>query len=126
MYDCEGADYKFMEALSEKIGVHSDGIDFVERVLVKSQSTQPIPVRLRYSRESVKYELLKAARKLKDIAEYKNISICLDLSFEDRESDKKLVYERNKLNRELTPSSDFRYGIRKGQIVKLKRDDSRI
>lgn len=117
-------DDKFIDDMVEKIGFL--GVDTVDHQRfradaerLKSVDTNPRPIRLKLPSEYDKFNLLKAARNLKGIEKYKNISIRMDLNPEEREVERNLIKERNRLNSELTVDSGFRYGIRRGEIVQL-------
>ena len=73
----------------------------------------------------MKYEILKAAKNLKDINQKFNskISIGLDLTEIDRQANKLLLLEKKQRNDELkrTNVNDHYYGIRGNKVVKIMK-----
>ncbi len=78
-------------------------------------------VRLCSQNETLKsLDVLKAAKQLKDLNEYKNIAISPDLYVEQRLIQKNLINTRKELNKklkELNPNSSYYYCIRNNKIV---------
>ena len=73
------------------------------------------PVKFTVNSSETVFQILKKAKRLKDIDGFKNIYIALDRTLDERISRKKLVSEL-KEKRQSDPNS--RYLIRKGEIVK--------
>ena len=78
-------------------------------------STPTRPVKFRVNSSEIVFQILKKAKRLKDIDGFKNIYIAPDRTLDERISRKKLVSEL-KEKRQSDPNSH--YLIRKGEIVK--------
>jgi hypothetical protein len=91
------------------------------RRLKSKDSNKPGPVLVELSDTSLRNPVLLAAKKLREVDEYKSVYISPDLTEAERQLDYKLRQERNKLNAELGPDSPFRYGIRGNQVQRFKK-----
>ena len=94
-----------VKIIFEKIGITVDLEEInVERLSPKRETITPRPlmVRLCSQNETLKsLDVLKAAKQLKDLNEYKNIAISPDLYVEQRLIQKNLINTRKELNKKL-------------------------
>ena len=77
------------------------------------------PIRFRVNSSDIVYQLLRKAKRLKDIDGYKTIFISPDRTPEERISRKTLVGE---LKKKRLDDPNNHYFIRKGEIVSVKKD----
>ena len=67
--------------------------------------------------------IIKAAKKLKDSENYKNVYFNFDLTSAQKSLSKQLIAERNRMNGELA-SENFYYGIRSNKLVKIQKKNN--
>jgi hypothetical protein len=120
------------ETASDKVNslfnkMHIVDIKFNNPVLLVKKgvtNTSP-PLRISLENEDTKFQLLKAAKILKEINsnERTNISISQDLNEIDRLMHKKLLNEKKALNNKLVSDgiNEYYYGIRGNGIVKINK-----
>ena len=95
-------------------------------LLVKNGATNTSPqIKITLENEETKFQLLKAAKILREINrnENMNISISQDLNEVDRLLHKKLLLEKKELNTKLTIDNitNYYYGIRGNKVVKITK-----
>ena len=111
--------------LMMRIGVKKFSYKNSIRLVKKGQCNPVAPIKITLHNEAMKYEILKAAKNLKDINQKFNskISIGLDLTEIDRQANKLLLLEKKQRNDELkrTNVNDHYYGIRGNKVVKIMK-----
>ena len=103
--------------LFDKMNIGRDKVESVRRFREKDGNTAPILVRLKKGTDRIK--VVTAAKRIKDVAGYLGVFVNLDLTVTERELDKKLRFERDRLNKdEEQKGRHFYYRIRNDQIVR--------
>jgi hypothetical protein len=128
---------KFMELLT-KIGIDEDEEDLKTiRLKSKAGTNKPGPLLIVCDSLELKMEILKAAKKLREIADCREVYINNDMTIAQMEQEKKLRLERNEKNKalEFTGDNNLKYGrqifadgkeskyywgIRSGEFRKIK------
>ena len=90
----------------------------------KNGSNKSPPIRVEFiikERYHVNEDILKAAKKLKNSTNYKNIGISNDLTDSQLIQIKNNLKNRNELNSKLTDTDNYRYGIRGDKVVKVDK-----
>ena len=101
---------------------HDDDVDRVEQTLEvtccyrigQCKSGTVRPIKLSVQGPSTVYQILRSARLLKDIEDFKNIYLCTDRSIEERTNRYKLVAQ---IKKHRLADLNKRYCIRKGEIT---------
>jgi hypothetical protein len=84
-------------------------------------SSKPGPIIVELSDVSERNPLLTAAKKLRNLDNFKGVFISPDLTEAERYLNYQLRMKRNELNNNIDlKTSPFRYGIRSSGVVKLK------
>ena len=103
--------------LFEKISIGRDKFESARRFRERDGNVAPILIRLKEGTDRIK--VVTAARKIKDLGGYVGVYVNLDLTVTERELDKKLRLERDRLNQdEVQKGRHFYYRIRNDQIVR--------
>ena len=84
--------------LFDKMNIGRDKVESVRRFREKDGNTAPILVRLKEGTDRIK--VVTAAKRIKDLAGYLGVFVNLDLTVTERELDKKLRFERDRLNKD--------------------------
>ena len=110
------------------INIDKSNINKIIRMNKRGVINPTAPIKLITHDLDCKYRILKAAKQLQSINQTNKtkISISQDLTEIERINNKAIINERNKLNDELRnqpnyDSIDFYYGIRKNQVIQLKK-----
>ena len=116
---------KVTQILNEIGIVHTD-MEKVVRFKPKTGSNKPPPIRIEFrrhlsDRSHGNEDILKAAKKLKNSANFKNIGISNDLTDTQLTQLKNNIKNRNELNSKLKDTDNFRYGIRGDRVVKVDK-----
>ena len=100
------------------IGINvNNKIVSIERL--NSNQTLP-PIRIKFNDTLSPITILKSAKIIKNVTEFKQLSISPDLLVEERAAIQITVQKRNELNKQLNetePNSPYYYGIRSNKIV---------
>ena len=95
----------------------------IVRFKPKDGTNKPPPIRIElcsnHERTISNESILKAAKKLKESTNYKNIGISNDLTDSQRIQIKNLIKTRNDMNKTLKDTDSYRYGIRGDKVVKV-------
>ncbi|CAF0922503.1 unnamed protein product [Brachionus calyciflorus] len=87
----------------------------------KETTTESTPLLIELNEEKSRIDILKRSKNLKDNETYNKVYITPDLTFAQRELNKKLVEKRNELNSKNDANkTGYRYGIRDYNVVKIK------
>jgi hypothetical protein len=103
-------------------------IEDTKRLNPKKETLDPAPLWIRLGGEKsqlIRNQILKAAKKLKNSIEFKNVSISPDISVCQRKKLNNLKASRKELNDELNHlpyEVNYYYGIRNNKITKLKKE----
>ncbi len=98
-----------------------------QRLQPKRNQPEPHPILVKLIPEKANIKALyvvKMAKNLKDLNDYKHISISLDLFKEQRMVQKKLILVRKELNKQLReeiPNSAYYFSIDNGRIIKKSK-----
>ena len=107
-----------------ELGFRYADIVKVARFKPKNGSNKPPPIRVEFTKTERSHnneEILKAAKKLKNSASYKNIGISNDLTDSQLIQLKNNLKNRNELNSKLKDTDNYRYGIRGDRVVKVDK-----
>lgn len=102
-----------LRKIFDKIGIDHKSIKTFWRFKPKPESKNHPPILIKLNENVNRVDVLIASKKLSKINEYKNVFINLDLTVYQRDEEKKLRDERNRLNKlEADGNQPFRWGIR--------------
>lgn len=111
-------DIKKVQDLFEAIGVEKSAfLNVFRRTTRNKDKPALIVVNLRYSED--RNIILKAAKQLKEINNYRNVFINPDLTVAQQNLAKKLRDIRREENAKLSKDSDHYFGIRNDRVVKI-------
>ena len=114
---------QYVDTLLNEIGVCNFKSKNAIKLVKKGTINHLAPIKITLPNEETKYNILKAAKRLKEINERNKtkINISLDLNNIDRQINKKLLQEKKLLNEDLKLKKihDYYYGIRNNRIVKI-------
>ena len=91
------------------------------RRLKSKDTNKPGPILVEFEDAAIRNPILLAAKKLREVEEYKTVYISPDLTETERALDYELRRQRNEANSKLEANSPFRYGIRGNQIIRFKK-----
>ena len=121
-------DEETVKKLFREISVDPLKIKRVHRFKNKDENSKSIsqssPLLVELPDSSDKFEILKAAKLLRNSTTFQKVYINPDQNESERKLTKELVMKRNQLNEELKSRGDlnnpFRYGIRNNEVKKFK------
>lgn len=114
-------DKKLIEEISSAIGFEKTKIKYIRRFKRPNDQTESTPILVELTSRDDKINILRCARTLKDIENYKKVFIAPDQTFAERELNKSLISKRNQLNENNdSNTSGYRFGIRNYEIVKIR------
>ena len=117
-------DTKIVTLILNELGFKCDDIEKTVRFKPKNGSNKPPPIRVEFIKKDRAHdneEILKAAKKLKNSTNYKNIGISNDLTDSQLIQIKNNIKTRNELNSKLKDTDNYRYGIRGDRVVKVDK-----
>jgi hypothetical protein len=119
----EDKDFKTLKKLMNDIGVNKDNIVHASYLKRKDTINENAPIKIVTYDINSKFFILKAARNLREYNQKNGtkINISTDMSEIDRQVMKKLMDNRNELNKKLTneDKNSFYWGIRDNKIKKI-------
>ena len=112
-----------LKKLFTDIGVNNNNIIKAYYLKKKDDNNDKAPIKIETYNIDSKNFILKSARKLKEYNHKNNTKIFIsqDLCEIDRQFMKKLIEQRNDLNKKLLATDKFYYGIRENKISKLNK-----
>ena len=109
-----------------EMGISHTDIERVVRFKPKTGSYKAPPIRIEFPKHLMERyqsneDILKAAKNLKNSANFKNIGISNDLTDSQLTQLKSNIKLRNELNSKLKDTDNYRYGIRGDRVVKVDK-----
>jgi hypothetical protein len=111
-----------MKEIFRNLSLDPDQIKKIYRFEKKGDSERPSAIKVTLKIKNYRLTVLKASKGLKKLELFKNIYINKDLTFSEREAEKKLISKRNEMNEELKGKEvkvNYYCGIRNGVIVEI-------
>lgn len=115
----ESDDKNKIDELLKIMNVESSKIKRIVR-FKRGATDKPGVVLVELKNKDDRLNIIKAAKKLKDLENYKNVYFNFDLTSAQKSLSKQLIAERNRMNGELA-SENFYYGIRSNKLVKIQK-----
>ena len=104
---------KFDDEVAEEVKRLQEGDDFQERMVIRPR---PRPVKVSVSSSAQVFQILRAAKNLKNSAHFKNVFISRDRTQDERKVRREaVIILRNKI----TEESDKHHYIRNGKVISV-------
>ena len=123
--EAQGADDDHeMDKIFNALNINPSCIKFTRRFTTKTVGSRPPPILVQLMDERDKFRVLKEAKELRKMEEFKNVFINPDMTEAERILDKQMKEARYTINqRENSSASGTRWGIRNSRFRRIITDE---